>query len=222
MTKVLVVLSGGMDSTTLAYVMSRDGLDLELLTFDYGQRHRKEIAYASEIARMLGCVHHVFKLPLAGFLPGSSLTDSSVAVPEGHYADESMKLTVVPNRNAIFLSIAFGIAAARGFERVATAVHAGDHPVYLDCRPSFLDAFQSMELQSLGPAAPELWTPYVHSTKAQIVAEGSVYEVPYHLTWSCYKGARLHCGKCGTCVERREAFELAGVEDPTVYLQEKC
>jgi len=153
---------------------------------------------------------------LGALLPGSALTDPSVEVPEGHYEAESMKATVVPNRNAIMLSIAFGIAAAEGATGVAAGFHAGDHAIYPDCRPMFVDRFAAMQLASLDYPI-SLYTPFLYKSKADIVKEGTLLRVPFGLTWSCYRGGELHCGKCGTCVERREAFQLAGVDDPTEY-----
>ena len=150
-------------------------------------------------------------------LSGSALTDD-LEVPDGHYAEETMKITVVPNRNAIMLTIAFGIAAARKLDAVATAVHGGDHFIYPDCRPGFTQAFEAMQRQALdGYADVRLYTPFVHEPKSAIVAAGARHGTPFAETWSCYKGAKQHCGRCGTCVERREAFALAGIEDPTAY-----
>jgi 7-cyano-7-deazaguanine synthase len=129
-----------------------------------------------------------------------------------------MKVTVVPNRNAIMLAVAFGVAAAKDAEAVATAVHGGDHFIYPDCRPDFIDAFQKMQNAALdGYANVRLYTPFVHVPKSEIVVEGAKVKTPFADTWSCYKGGEVHCGRCGTCVERREAFHIAGVEDPTDY-----
>ena len=150
-------------------------------------------------------------------LTGSALTDD-VNVPDGHYAEDSMRVTVVPNRNAIMLTVAFGAAAARGADAVATAVHGGDYFIYPDCRPAFTEAFAAMQKQALdGYADVSLFTPFVHRNKADIVTEGARCDTPFAQTWSCYKGGVHHCGRCGTCVERREAFHLAEVSDPTTY-----
>lgn len=150
-------------------------------------------------------------------MSGSALTDN-VDVPDGHYAEENMKVTVVPNRNAIMLSIGFGIAAAQQADAVAAAVHGGDHFIYPDCRPGFTKSFEAMQKQALdGYANVSLYTPFVEISKGAIVTEGARLNVPFEETWSCYKGGEKHCGRCGTCVERREAFDLAGVEDPTEY-----
>lgn len=222
MIKPLAVLcfSGGMDSTTLAARYASEGYDLLLLSFDYGQLHRRrELQAAFRIADRLGAEHHVIDLSsVAPLLPGSALTDPSVDVPDGHYAEESMKSTVVPNRNAIMASIALGIASARGAELIGLGVHAGDHAIYPDCRPEFVDALQGLAAAALkGMHTPQIVTPFVHMTKAEIAAHAATVDAPLDLSWSCYKGGEVHCGTCGTCVERREAFADAGREDPTEY-----
>ena len=220
MTGTLVVCSGGMDSVTLAHACAAEGSVTRLLTFDYGQRHKKEIAFAKRAADRLGVPHDVMDITsVTRFLTGSALTDPDhVDVPDGHYAEDSMKQTVVPNRNAIFLALAFGVASAEGASAVAAAVHAGDHFIYPDCRPEFVDAFQVMQDRALeGMWEVKLHTPYVTRTKAEIVKIGADLGVPFEETWSCYKGGDIHCGRCGTCVERAEAFRDAGVDDPTEY-----
>jgi 7-cyano-7-deazaguanine synthase len=216
--RTLVVCSGGLDSVTLAHKIAAEGTLAHIVTFDYGQRHRRELECARSAARRLGVAHDVVDLVDVGArLTGSALTDG-VAVPEGHYAEETMRLTVVPNRNAIMFAIAFGVAMARGAQAVATAVHGGDHFIYPDCRPAFIQAFAAMEKCALdGFAEIALAAPFLHSSKANIVREGVRLGVPFAETWSCYKGGVRHCGRCGTCVERREAFDLAGVADPTAY-----
>ena len=216
--KTFVVCSGGLDSVTLAHKVAAEDELLGLITFLYGQRHKKEIDFAGECAGRLGVPLQIVDIsPVGKLLSGSALTDE-IAVPEGHYAEESMKQTVVPNRNAIMLAIAYGIAAARGAEAVATAVHGGDHFIYPDCRPGFIKAFQAMQDQALaGLAEIKLYTPFLNASKADIVAIGNRLAVPFARTWSCYQGGVGHCGRCGTCVERIEAFALAGVADPTEY-----
>lgn len=214
----LVVCSGGLDSVTLAERVAAAG-DLDrLLSVDYGQRHKKELDCAAVAAQRLGVPHHVVDLSgLAAQLPGSALTDDT-DVPEGHYAADNMAVTVVPNRNPILFSLAFGVGAAHGCDTVAAAVHGGDHFVYPDCRPAFVEAFAAMEARALEDVAEVAFaTPFVHWSKAAIVAEGARLGVPFAETWSCYKGEGRHCGRCGTCVERREAFHEAGVTDPTEY-----
>jgi 7-cyano-7-deazaguanine synthase len=216
--KTIVICSGGLDSVSLAYKVAAEHELMSLLSFDYGQRHRKELNYAATCAERLGVPHQIIDISATGrHLSGSALTDD-VAVPEGHYAEETMKATVVPNRNAIMLAIAFGVAAAVKADAVAAAVHGGDHFIYPDCRPGFIDAFQTMQNHALeGYANVTLYTPYVTISKADIVTDGTKNGTPFVETWSCYKGGERHCGRCGTCVERREAFHLAGVSDPTDY-----
>lgn len=216
--KTLLICSGGLDSITLAYKISKEHTLSGLLSFDYGQRHKKELAYAKQASDDLGVPHYISDISGIGkLLSGSALTDD-VEVPDGHYAEETMKITVVPNRNAIMLSIAYGIASAKGLDAVAAAFHGGDHFIYPDCRPEFVDAFAEMQNHALaGMSDIALYTPFVHVTKADIVSEGAKIAVPFEKSWSCYKGGDIHCGRCGTCVERQEAFALARVSDPTEY-----
>jgi 7-cyano-7-deazaguanine synthase len=217
----VVLVSGGLDSVTLAHLLHAEGhAPLRLLSVDYGQRHRRELHEARACAERLGARWDVVELRSLGrLLDGSALTDGAVEVPDGHYADETMRITVVPNRNAVLLAVAHAVAVAGGAGVVAAAVHAGDHPIYPDCRPEFVDAFRRMQtLATAGFAAPDLLvTPFLHLTKVGIVRTGDRLGVPFARTWSCYRGGELHCGRCGTCVERREAFALAGVADPTLY-----
>jgi 7-cyano-7-deazaguanine synthase len=216
--KASVVCSGGLDSVSLAHVLAAGNALSRILSFDYGQRHRKELGFARRCAERLGVPFHLIDMRTIGAaLTGSALTDA-IDVPDGHYAEETMRITVVPNRNAIMLAIAFGVAAARGDDAVATAVHGGDHFIYPDCRPGFTEAFAAMQRAALdGYAEVALHVPFVHRSKADIVTEGARAGTPFAETWSCYKGGEIHCGRCGTCVERREAFDLAGVDDPTAY-----
>lgn len=207
-----------MDSVTLAYRIAQDHELTGLISFEYGQRHRKELDFARACADELDTEHILMDISNIGRqLTGSALTDD-LDVPDGHYAEDTMKITVVPNRNAIMLTIAYGIAASRGADVVATAVHGGDHFIYPDCRPAFTSSFETMQRYALdGYADISLFTPYVHVSKAEIAAEGLRLGIDYRKTWSCYKGGETHCGRCGTCVERREAFHLAGGTDPTEY-----
>jgi 7-cyano-7-deazaguanine synthase len=216
--KTLVICSGGLDSVSLAHIIADQQQLTRLVSFDYGQRHRKELDFAAAAARRLNVPHHLIDMRgIGASLSGSALTDD-IDVPDGHYAEETMRITVVPNRNAIMLAIGFGVAAANGDEAVATAVHGGDHFIYPDCRPAFTRAFDAMQQAALdGYASVRLHTPFVERSKADIVREGAAHGTPFAETWSCYKGGEVHCGRCGTCVERREAFHLAGVEDPTAY-----
>ena len=215
--KALVLFSGGLDSTVLAAQLQADGIETRLLSIDYGQRHAKELNKAEKIAQALGLPHRILRLPdLGPLLGGSSLTDDEMELPEGHYAEESMKATVVPNRNMILLALAGGHALSIGFDTIAYAAHAGDHTIYPDCRPEFADAME----KALGLADwqnLDLHRPFVNFSKEELVRKGNELGAPLELTWSCYAGREKHCGKCGTCVERKEAFALAKVEDPTEY-----
>jgi 7-cyano-7-deazaguanine synthase len=217
----VAVVSGGVDSTVLAHHLRAEGWALRLLSFDYGQRHAVELDFARRLAAGLGARHDVVDLSSVGrLLGGSALTDDAVDVPEGHYTDESMKATVVANRNAIFVNVAVGVAVADGADAVAIGIHAGDHAVYPDCRPEFVDAADYLARVANEGFLPDgfaLLAPFVHRSKADIVRLGAELGVDFGETWSCYKGGDVHCGACGTCVERREAFSLAGVPDPTKY-----
>lgn len=218
--KTVILCSGGIDSVTLAHKIAAEHELVRLLTFDYGQRHAKELEFAALTAQRLGARHDVVDISaLAQFLASSSLIDGAAdAIPDGHYAEATMKSTIVPNRNAIMLTIAFGIASGMQAEAVGIAVHSGDHFIYPDCRPDFVDAFRSMQEKALeGMGEVALLAPFVHTSKAGIVTEGARLGVPFAETWSCYKGGEVHCGRCGTCVERAEAFHLAGIPDPTLY-----
>jgi 7-cyano-7-deazaguanine synthase len=215
----VVSLSGGMDSTTLlAHVLDR-GSDALALSFDYGQRHVRELDAACTIAAHYDVEHHVIDLTSVGrLLTGSALTDSSVDVPEGHYAAETMRATVVPNRNAIMANIAIGVASSRGADCVALGIHAGDHAVYPDCRPEFIAALRHLSATALdGFPTPRIETPFAVWSKTDIARRAGVLGVPLEKTWSCYKGGERHCGRCGTCVERIEAIRSAGLTDPTRY-----
>lgn len=220
MKAAVVCFSGGLDSTTLATLYRQKGYRLLLLSFDYGQKHGvRELSAARAVADYLGARHHVIDLTsLTGLLIGSALTDSRVTVPDGHYAEDSMRATVVPNRNAIMANLAIGAASSTGADMVALGVHAGDHAVYPDCRPEFFGALVECMRQSLrGFSTPALEAPFLYRSKTDIVTIADDLRAPVHLSWSCYKGGGVHCGTCGTCTERKEAFEDAGVTDPTVY-----
>lgn len=213
-----LVCSGGLDSVCLAHLLAAEHALSRILSFDYGQRHRKELDFARRCAERLGVPFQLLDMRSLGAALGGSALIGEREVPDGHYAEETMRITVVPNRNAIMLAIAFGVAAAQGDDAVATAVHGGDHFIYPDCRPGFVEAFAAMQRAALdGYAQVALHVPFVQRSKADIVREGLRAGTPFAETWSCYKGGALHCGRCGTCVERREAFALAGVADPTAY-----
>jgi 7-cyano-7-deazaguanine synthase len=235
----VAVFSGGLDSTTLVYEMLNAGLTPHLLSFNYGQRHAKELEYATKTAELLGLRHDICDLTaLTHLISNSALTSQTrmvtgtellegkgfhnhIEVPEGHYAEDNMKLTVVPNRNMIMLSIAAGVMVNNSYRLIATGVHAGDHFVYPDCRPNFLTALNAAVFfgnEGFGAipkgdnltAIPGLiYAPFLLTTKADIAAQAIRLQVPFENTWSCYKGGELHCGKCGTCVERLEAIDEA-------------
>jgi 7-cyano-7-deazaguanine synthase len=223
MSHAITVLSGGMDSTVLAYYARGLYQQVDLLSVDYGQRHRTELDYAARTAAQLGARHDVVDLSgVRTLLSGSALTDDEVAVPHGHYAAESMSSTVVPNRNATLISVAYMAAVARGASAVLVGVHAGDHFVYPDCRPSFVaELDQALATGNEGFGEVRLLAPFVHSSKTDICRLGNALGVDWTATWSCYEGGSVHCGRCGTCVERREAFRDAGVNDPTTYADEQ-
>lgn len=211
----VLILSGGMDSVTLLY----DQQERIALTvsFDYGSNHNaREIPFARLHSERLGIPHIVIPLDFMARYFRSSLLEGADAIPEGHYADENMRSTVVPFRNGIMLSIAVGIAESNGLGFVMMANHGGDHTVYPDCTPHFTDAFD--EAARAGTFVNVgLFSPFVSMTKADIARRGRELGIDYAETWSCYKGGEKHCGKCGTCVERREALAAAGIEDPTDY-----
>lgn len=218
-TTALVVLSGGLDSTTLAYHLHGLGHPLKAVSFDYGQRHKRELTSAMNVAAKLGIGHRIIDVSFLRELLGSALTDPDIAVPHGHYEEESMRATVVPNRNTIMLSIAWGIACAEQLGLVALGVHAGDHHIYPDCRPGYVaDIERALRSGTEGHREPtlSLSTPFIAMDKAAIVARGLMLGVPYELTWTCYEGGARPCGQCGSCRERAEAFEKNSAKDPLV------
>ncbi len=210
-----IIVSGGMDSITLLYEQ-RERIALGI-SFDYGSNHNaREIPFAELHCERLGIKHITVKLDFMHQYFKSSLLDGADAIPEGHYADDNMKSTVVPFRNGIMLSIAAGIAESQGLSNVFMANHGGDHTIYPDCRPEFVSAIN--EATRLGTYANvTVSAPYTNITKGDIARRGAALGIDYSETWSCYKGENKHCGKCGTCVERREALAEAGVEDTTEY-----
>jgi 7-cyano-7-deazaguanine synthase len=226
--KAVVVISGGLDSVTLAYQQKKVlDYDVHGISFNYGQRHKKELKFAAEACKALEGTHKI--VDLSGLTElfadsGSSLvTDTDV--PEGHYGEESMKATVVPNRNMIMMSIAAGYAISIGAERLVMGMHAGDHFIYPDCRPDFFLAAKRAVLEgNQGFMDPHFHVeaPFINMTKNDIAVVAAHLDVPVEKTWSCYKGGKQHCGKCGTCVERIEALHFAmdaveGFEDKTTY-----
>lgn len=230
--KAVVVLSGGLDSSTLLHDVSshlnQPGDELHAISFDYGQRHSKELEFAKFQAELLGATHKIVDMTFMADLfsaSGSSLI-TQTDVPEGHYGEESMKATIVPNRNMIMMSIAAGYMVSIGGSKLASGVHAGDHFIYPDCRPHFFNALAqaiyfgnegSFPEGEDGVPTFEVYLPFINSSKNDIAARAFELNVPIDKTWSCYKGGELHCGKCGTCVERLEAIASTGNEDPTEY-----
>jgi 7-cyano-7-deazaguanine synthase len=220
--QTILLYSGGLDSTTLLYHLRAEGHAVTALSVQYGQRHAQELLVARACCATLGVEHALLDLnPVRALLGGSSQTDTRVPVPHGHYADETMKQTVVPNRNMLLLALATAWAVSRKADAVAYAAHAGDHPIYPDCRPAFVQAMQQV-LPLADWHQVRLLAPFLDLDKTGIVRLGAALDVPFAQTWSCYdpqlSADRLvHCGLCGTCCERREAFALAGVVDPTEY-----
>lgn len=211
----VIIVSGGLDPITLLYDKA-ETIALAV-SFDYGQNHgAKELPFAAHHCRKLGIPHITIPLSFMHRYFKSSLLDGAEAIPEGHYAEENMKSTVVPFRNGIMLAIATGIAESHGLKRVYIANHGGDHTIYPDCRPDFIQAMDGAATAGTFVNV-RIEAPYTNITKADIVRRGTALGVDYSKTWSCYKGSDVHCGKCGTCVERKEAFLEAGVKDPTEY-----
>ncbi|MGW3009076.1 7-cyano-7-deazaguanine synthase QueC [Streptomyces sp. NPDC001219] len=218
----VVVLSGGMDSTTLMAHYAALHHSLIAVTVDYGQRHHREIESARAVAAHYGARHHVVDLRSFGsLLTGSALTDEQVTVPDGHYAEQSMRATVVPNRNAVLANVAVSIGVAHRAAIVALGMHAGDHFIYPDCRPAFVDGLRDLvAVANEGFAIPRVEAPFIDWSKTDIATHGTRLGAPLELSWSCYKGGDRHCGTCGTCYERREAFRNAALPDPTDYLDD--
>lgn len=244
MPRMVCLLSGGLDSTTLVAEARSHDFDVYAISFNYGQRHSIELNRAFELAGILGCKGYQI-VPIPNQIVSKGSLAGGDTVPEGHYADDNMSSTIVPNRNALMLASAFAWAETLGAEAVGIGAHAGDHPVYPDCRPEFLDAFEHMEHLALGHPI-RLYRPFATVSKGDIVRLGAALEVPFAKTWSCYNPTEttkqvnhgvyqsgnlvhpsdwestvhegwVHCGRCGTCVERKEAFVQAQVYDPTFY-----
>jgi 7-cyano-7-deazaguanine synthase len=215
--KAVVVYSGGMDSFTVLHWAIRDGFDVYALSFNYGQRHSKELSYAKFVCEELGMPHRITDITAINqLLQGSSLTSSDIEVAEGHYAAENMKTTVVPNRNMILLSLAVGYAVSLGATKVFYGAHSGDHTIYPDCRPEFVQAMNSVtQIANFDPV--EIVSPFLDDDKTEILRYGLGLGLDYAKTWTCYNGREEACGKCGSCVERLEAFAVNGCIDPLPY-----
>ena len=211
----VIIVSGGMDSITLLYD-KKDEIALGI-SFDYGSNHNaKEIPFAEMHCKRLGIKHITINLDFMHQYFKSSLLQGAEAIPEGHYADENMKSTVVPFRNGIMLSIAIGIAESNHLKKVLIANHGGDHTIYPDCRPQFIQAIDAAANTGTFVNV-RVEAPYTNITKGDIARIGKQLGLDYTETWSCYKGGEKHCGKCGTCIERKEALQEAGIHDATEY-----
>jgi len=214
--KVVVIYSGGMDSFTVLNRALKDGKEVYALTFDYGQKHVKEIDYARAVCQELNIEHKVIDITAINqLLAGSSLTDD-IEIPEGHYEEESMKSTVVPNRNMILLSLAVGYAVSKEASQVYYGAHSGDHAIYPDCRPEFVQKMSDVcQIANYEPVT--IYCPYLDNDKIEILTDGLKMGLDYGKSWTCYNGREKACGKCGACQERLEAFEKNNVTDPLPY-----
>lgn len=214
--KVVVIYSGGMDSFTVLNRALKDGKEVYALSFDYGQRHVKELECASKVCNSLNINHKVIDISsINQLLAGSSLTDD-IDIPEGHYESNNMKSTVVPNRNMILLSLAVGYAVSVGAAQVYYGAHSGDHAIYPDCRPEFVQKMNDV-CQIANYESVEIFSPYLDVDKTAILADGLAMDLDYSNTWTCYNGREKACGKCGSCQERLEAFSDNKIVDPIPY-----
>ena len=212
----VVVFSGGMDSFTVLHKALKDGCTVFAVSFNYGQRHSKELLAASQICAQLDINHKVVDISAINQLISGSALTSDIDVPEGHYEQPSMQQTVVPNRNMILLSLAVGYAVSINANKVYYGAHSGDHAIYPDCRPVFVEKMNAV-CAIANYQAVEIVTPYLHNSKIDILADGLAMGLSYENTWTCYNGRELACGKCGACQERLEAFAENGVSDPLAY-----
>lgn len=216
--RTVVIYSGGLDSTVVLYHLRAERHEVKALSVNYGQRHRaRELVAADAVCSRLGVERRTVDLTaLVGFFGGNALTNAGAALPEGEYAAETITVTAVPNRNMVLLSVGLAWAASLGFDAVAFGAHGGEHTNYPDCQPAFADAMDgAARVCDFRPL--RVLAPFVNGVKADIVRRGAELGVPFELTWSCYAGGTVHCGKCSTCVDRRTAFQKAGVPDPTAY-----
>ncbi len=215
--KVIVLLSGGVDSTTALYHAHRTYAVVEALSFSYGAKHNdRELPCAQWHAKHLGVSHTTVPLNFIGEYFSSNLLKTGGPIPIGSYDEKTMQKTVVPFRNGIMLSIAAGFAESREASALVIAAHAGDHAIYPDCRPEFMEAMENA-IQRGTYARLHVLRPFIAMTKADIIKRGAELGVDFSRTWSCYVGGEMHCGTCGTCLERCEAFIQAGIFDFTKY-----
>lgn len=213
----VVIYSGGMDSFTVLHRAINEGLRVHALSFDYGQRHRRELDTAHRVCESLGIPHQIVDIrAIHGLMDNSALTNSTIEMPTGDYAADNLRATVVPNRNMILLSLAIAKAVNIGAQRVDYGAHGGDHILYPDCRPEFVDAMNSVAgIANFEPVA--IHAPYLASSKADILRDGLAMGLDYRDTWTCYEGRELACGRCGSCRERLAAFAANQVVDPLSY-----
>lgn len=204
--KTVLVYSGGMDSTTLLYQLLNAGDEVRAVSFNYGQRHKKELLCAAKICKKLNVPHVTIDVrSINKLMLGSALTSKNIKVPHGHYEDATMRSTVVPNRNMVFISLATAYAVSLKFDRIALAVHAGDHAIYPDCRPDFIKKVDAVT-RIANYESIKVYAPFMNKSKTDIARIGRKLGVPFEETWTCYQGGVKPCGKCGSCVERAEAL----------------
>lgn len=215
----VVIYSGGMDSYTVLHRALREGREVHALSFDYGQRHARELEVARRVCAELGVPHQVIDITaIHGLIDASALTDASRELPDGDYAKENLTATVVPNRNMVLLSLAIAKAVNIGADRVDYGAHGGDHVLYPDCRPEFVEAMNAVAgIANFEPVT--IHAPYLRADKAEILADGLAMGLDYAETWTCYRGETLACGRCGSCRERLAAFAANGAVDPLDYSQ---
>ncbi|PYF84724.1 preQ(0) biosynthesis protein QueC [Marinomonas alcarazii] len=214
--KAVVVYSGGMDSFTVLNTAIQNGLDVYALSFNYGQKHSKELEVAARVCNELGVTHKVVDITAINSLMANSSLTSDAEIPEGHYEDDNMKSTVVPNRNMVLLSMAIAYAVSLEAGKVYYGAHSGDHHIYPDCRPEFVEAMNAVS-KIANYQSVEIVTPFLHSSKGEILKAGLEMNLNYANTWTCYNGREKSCGKCGACYERLEAFAEQGTTDPLDY-----
>ncbi|WP_421856972.1 7-cyano-7-deazaguanine synthase QueC [Marinomonas sp.] len=214
--KAVVVYSGGMDSFTVLNTAIQNGLDVYALSFNYGQKHSKELEVATQVCRELGISHKVVDITAINSLMANSSLTGDTEIPEGHYEDDNMKSTVVPNRNMVLLSMAIAYAVSLEAGKVYYGAHSGDHHIYPDCRPEFVGAMNAVS-KIANYQSVEIVTPFLHSSKGEILKAGLDMNLNYANTWTCYNGREKSCGKCGACYERLEAFAEQGQTDPLDY-----
>lgn len=215
MTKTILILSGGMDSTTLLYKLLDEGKEVKAISFDYKQRHKRELKEAQKTCDKLGVEHKIISLDFMRDICSNSALTGDIEVPYGHYEAENMKQTVVPNRNMIMASIAIGWAVNESYDEIALGVHAGDHAIYPDCRPIFIELLDKLA-KIANFHSISVYAPFLNIDKGDIAIEGKALKVDYSMTHTCYEGNKTPCGKCGACQERKESFEKANMVDPLI------